>query len=105
MFSSTFYYRYMERSEVWRAVYTNPGGDKLELLIDSSGISWLLTAKEYPEKGSLRDILLKAVARMRVNLDGKSVLEGKWQVCDNFHIAHRYFVKNIFSCGYLQKVK
>jgi hypothetical protein len=80
MNNTTFYYRYIERSEVWRAVYTNPNGDKLELLIDLVGINWFVTPKEFSEKGYLRDLLLKAVARMKVDLDSKSVLNGVWEV-------------------------
>lgn len=80
MNDTTFYYRYHVRSEVWRAVFTNTDGAKLELLIDLVGIHWLLTPKEVPERGSLRDLLLRAVARMEVDMKGKSVLSGKWEV-------------------------
>eukprot|EP00026_Physarum_polycephalum_P000576 Phypoly_transcript_00577.p1 GENE.Phypoly_transcript_00577~~Phypoly_transcript_00577.p1 ORF type:complete len:1459 (+),score=393.26 Phypoly_transcript_00577:191-4378(+) len=80
MDGTTFYYRYIERSEVWRAVYTNTNGDKLELLIDLVGIYWLVTPKEITEKGYLRELLLKAVARMKVNFKSKSVLNGVWEI-------------------------
>lgn len=84
---TTFYYRFIERSEVWKAVYTNPNGDKLEILIDLVGITWQLTPKEFPEKGALRDLLLKSVARMKVDLSGDSVLHGTWEVGNKNNIV------------------
>ena len=99
MNDTTFYYRYIERSGVWRAVYTSPKGDKLELLIDLVGIHWLVTPKEYPEKGNLRELLLKAVARMKVDLASKSVLDGVWEVCTEMRYSYRERMRGVERTG------
>jgi hypothetical protein len=72
------------RQRSWTAVFATSSGDaRLELLLDPADPHWRLfiePEREEPTKSKLRSMLLHPVARMRLTLDAKSLLDGEWEL-------------------------
>ena len=70
-----------KRSEIWTVSYEGEHST-LKLLINSTGLQWLLFAKApsfEPSLSFLREVLLHPIARMTPK--SGALLEGDWEVC------------------------
>lgn len=78
-----FRFRYMKRQRTWTAVYEAPSAT-LELCFKDHRPEWRLSVKTpatEPVKSRLRELLLRPVARMRLEMKNRDVLSGKWELC------------------------
>ncbi|KAG5191769.1 hypothetical protein JKP88DRAFT_294934, partial [Tribonema minus] len=75
----------LERTRVWTARYaTSPKGGHLELILDGISPEWRLFADAPAEKGPLRALLTRPVARMAVRPGAMAALVdggGEWELC------------------------
>lgn len=75
-------FRILKRQSTWTAVYEGQTAI-LELWLKSTP-EWRLTIKtpvDEPVNSPLRKLLLRPVARMRLDPDSDNVLSGDWEVC------------------------
>jgi SNF2-related domain len=76
-------YKSIKRTQIWKVVYEG-SHSILHLTIDRKGMHWTLFAKapaNEPAKSHFREIIRHPIARMKVDEDRSTILEGQWQVC------------------------
>ena len=82
-----FYFNSVTRGETWSATYTAAHGT-LRLILTPTSAEWQLYATPPSKRGHLRTLLLRPVARMRIDAAkargvtvGEQLLSGKWELC------------------------
>lgn len=83
---TTFFFKELQRSHIWTAIFVSSSGGKLEARISGVGVTWFFFVDPPPEQGTLRDIFLLPVARMEVVFNARegssfSLVSGIWEVC------------------------
>ncbi|BEI79864.1 hypothetical protein CcaverHIS002_0103930 [Cutaneotrichosporon cavernicola] len=78
-----FRFRYLKRQTTWTAVY-EASSATLECWLSNPSPEWRLTVKAPPSEAvnsRLRSLLRHPVARMRLDISGKDMLSGQWELC------------------------
>lgn len=91
-------FRFLKRQSVWVAVYEAHTAI-LELWLKPSNPEWRLTIKTPPEEpvnSELRRLLVRPVARLRLDKDGDNFLKGSWEVCVP---SQQRFTVKVIGCG------
>lgn len=90
-------FRLLKRQSTWTAVYEGHTAI-LELWLKSTP-EWRLTIKTPPEEpvnSPLRKLLVRPVARLRVNTESDNLLSGDWEVCVP---SQQTFQIKVTGCG------